>query len=127
MCGASTLARRLDTAALTFCFLAFGLWELVDPSYWTAYLPHGIDTSAAAVPLVFVHGIILSVCGIGVMTNRWMTLWLGLSTALLLEVTVTVWFVIGYGDVFIRDVSLTLFAAAMLARHRAACADQKRK
>jgi hypothetical protein len=112
------MSRWIANIALAGCFLGFGLWEISDPAYWVAYAPESLSTIADPKLLVLLHGIVMSIVAIGVLSGYAHRFFLILSVLILLEVLGTVWFTIGYGDIFIRDAALFLFAVAMLADAR---------
>lgn len=105
----------LGRLALAFCFLSFGIWEIIAPSWWTSYIPgflNGIDP----IMLVLAHGIALTIAGLGVLSGYFPRFFTGLSALMLLEISVEILMQEGFSDVFIRDVALLLFTCAMFAQ-----------
>lgn len=118
----ANLARRLNSLALIFCFLGFGLWEIVKPAYWVGYAPDFASKLGDILLLIRVHGIVLTVIALGILWGRFRVLFTGLAVLILLEILVTVWFAAGFGETFIRDVTIFLF---VLGLHAEAHAEKK--
>lgn len=109
--------------ALVFCFLGFGLWEIVKPSYWMGYAPDFASKLGDVSLLIRVHGVALTAIALGVLWGRYRVLFTGLAVLVLIEILVTVWFAAGgFGETFIRDVTIFLFA---LGLHAQAHAEEK--
>ena len=104
---------RLSIAS---CFAAFGVWEIVGPNLWTAYVPPAVAALVDPVTLVFIHGIVLVVTAVGLLSGWRPRLWSGVAVAVLLELCITIWLDEGLSDVLIRDVALLLAAASLFAQ-----------
>jgi hypothetical protein len=109
------LSTLLTRAALAFCFLGFGLWELISPRLWIIYVPEYMSQIADPAMLVFVHGITLTVTALGVLSGWFPRFFTAVASLIMLEICIEIWVGEGFTDVFIRDVAILLFAAAMFA------------
>ncbi len=107
----STILARI---ALAFCYLGFGIWEIISPKAWTTYLPAFLKTMNPIL-LIEVHGIALTVAALGVLSGYFQKFFTAFSVLLLLDICVEIFFQEGFTDIFIRDVSLLLFACALFA------------
>lgn len=112
----TTLSVWLQRVALAFCFLGFGIWEFIAPRIWTAYVPQEATMIASAQTLVFIHGVALTIAGLGILSGYAQRFFTTLSTLILLEICVTIGLQEGFTDIFIRDAALLLFSAAMMAQ-----------
>ncbi len=110
-----SLSDLLAKAALAFCFLGFGVWEIISPRLWTAYLPSYLQ-NVYPLFLVQAHGVALTAVALGVLSGFWPKVFWGLATLMLLNITLEMFLQDGYTEVFIRDGALLLFAAALLAK-----------
>lgn len=105
----------LARLALAVTFLGFGLWEIIAPNLWTMYLPEFLKEFYPQ-QLVLVHGILLTVTALGVLSGYYARFFTGLAVLLLLEVTGGIWIQEGFTEIFIRDMGLLLFASSLFAR-----------
>lgn len=105
----------LARLALAFCFLSFGIWEMIAPSWWTSYIPSFLS-GINPIMLILTHGIALTVAGLGVLSGYFPRFFTGLSALMLLEISVEILVQEGFSDVFIRDVALFLFTCALFVQ-----------
>lgn len=106
-------AQRLRYFTLAICFLGFGVWEIVKPSYWVGYAPDFASKFGNVSLLIVVHGVVLTVIALGILWGRFRVLFTGLAVLVLLDILFTVWFAAGFGETFLRDVTIFLFALAL--------------
>jgi hypothetical protein len=111
-----TLSLFLARLGVVFCFVAFGIWELQAPDIWSTYVPGYMAAIAPLTLLVQIHGVVLLVIALGVLSGVWPRLWTLLATLVLAELCLVVFEGEGFSDVFVRDVSLLLFSAALTAQ-----------
>lgn len=111
-----TLSVFLARLGVAFCFVAFGIWELQAPDIWATYVPGYMAAIAPLTVLVQIHGVLLILVALGVLSGVWPRLWTLLATLILAELCVVVFEGEGFSDVFVRDVSLLLFSAALTAQ-----------
>jgi hypothetical protein len=105
----TNLPRILGQLAIAFCFLSFGIWELVAPNLWTMYVPSLISAMIDAKLLVFVHGIVLTIIGLGILSGFYRWLFLGLSVLVMLEICLSLILDEGFTETLIRDGAILLF------------------
>ena len=105
--------RLLGQLAIAFCFLSFGIWETIAPNIWTVYVPAFMSAMVDAKMLVFVHGIALSIIGLGVLSGFYRAFFLGLAVLVMLEITTSLIFEEGFTDTLIRDGAILLFILGM--------------
>ncbi len=111
----------LARLAVAFSFVAFGFWELQAPDIWSTYVPEYMAAIAPLTVLVQIHGVILLLVALGVLSGVWPRFWTLVATIVLAELCLIVFEGEGFSDVFVRDVSLLLFTAGLTAQawHRA--------
>ena len=109
----SRATQFIGRLGMAFCFLSFGIWELVQANYWTAYVPSFISSSINPILLVHVHGIILTIVGLGVLIGLYPRLFTGLSVLIMLEIVSSVISAEGFSDILIRDIAILFFAVAL--------------
>ncbi len=102
----------LSRLGVAFCFLGFGIWEILSPSLWTTYLPEMLKDMQPLL-LIKMHGIVLTVVGLGVLSGYARSWFTALATLLMLDVCIEIFLQEGFTDVFIRDGALLLFTAAL--------------
>lgn len=110
-----SLSVFLARLVVAFCFVVFGFWELRDPDIWSAYVPAYMAAVASIELLVQIHGAVLIVTALGVLSGVWPRFWSLVATLQLLELCFVVFEGEGFSDVFVRDVSLLFFTAALCA------------
>ncbi len=104
----------LARLGLAFCFLGFGIWEIVAPTLWTTYLPEFLS-GFHPVLLIELHGIALTVSALGVLSGYFPKFFTGISALILLDICIEIFLQEGFTDVFIRDIALLLFTCALFA------------
>ena len=98
-----------------FLFLTFGIWEIIDPSYWIGFAPSFVAKSNLALLLVKIHGIILSIIGAGIFLSRkYVRFFAALSALMMLQIVVSLWLASGFSDLLVRDIAILIFAASLM-------------
>lgn len=105
----------LARLGIASCFLGFGIWELIAPNLWTAYVPEFAGAIVDPTLLVSMHGVVLTVTALGVLSGKLPRFFTAVATLILLEICIDIFLQEGFTDIFIRDVSILLFAAALFA------------
>jgi hypothetical protein len=104
----------LARLGLAFCFLGFGIWELVAPRLWTAYLPSYLSTFHP-IALILIHGAVLTFAALGVLSGWRPKFFTALAALVLFDICLEVFLQDGFTDVFIRDIGLLLFTLGLTA------------
>ena len=112
--GLDKVRHLLTRFALGVVFVSFGLWELLTPGYWTAFVPSWASAVVAEQTLVLLHGAVLLVVGVAIFLGAWLR-WSALLAALVLvEVSAGLFFSAGFSDLLVRDLGLLLFSVSMI-------------
>ncbi len=99
--------------AVAVVFVAFGIWEIVQPSYWTAFVPSALSGLASATLLVNLHGMLLLLVGLAILFGAYLRFASALAVLIMLEVTVGLWLESGFTDLIVRDLALLIIAVAL--------------
>ncbi|MCL5429891.1 MAG: hypothetical protein M1504_00245 [Candidatus Marsarchaeota archaeon] len=102
----------LTRAALALLFISFGIWEILQPQYWVAFLPsflNGLDPNL----LIMVHGTVLLLVGLAVMTGAYLRIASIIYALIMLEIVGDLIVTSGFSDLVIRDIVVLVFAIAL--------------
>jgi hypothetical protein len=100
--------------AAAFIFGVFGVWEVVQPAYWIGFVPNFLSTAINPIPLVIVHGIVLTLVGIAFVGNRYVKFAAIVATLLMLQIIIFLFAVAGFNEILVRDMSIMLFTASFI-------------
>lgn len=107
--------RMIARFGIFFLFLTFGVWEIVSPDYWVGFAPAFIAKSTDILLMVKIHGIILSIIGIGIFLSRRHTkLFAILATIMMIQIVVSLWLASGFSDLLVRDIAILIFAISLI-------------
>jgi uncharacterized membrane protein YphA (DoxX/SURF4 family) len=112
MMKSSQIRHLLARIGLAIVLIVFGIWEIMNPLQWAAYLP-GFLTNFSPTLLIYLHGTALIVIGIAVLVGFQLRIAAMLACLMLLGVIVSLITLTGYDDIVVRDVG-TLFLALTL-------------
>ena len=108
-------SRIIARFGIFFLFLTFGIWEIIDPNYWIGFAPSFIAESANALLMIKIHGIVLSIIGAGIFfSGRHVKFFSILSAVIMIQIVLSLWFVSGFSDLFVRDVAILIFAVSLV-------------
>ena len=107
----STIRYYTVIIGISSLFLVFGLWELISPDYWIGYVP---ETFGFVVNLlVRLHGILLTVIGICILTGYFVKAASIAGTLVIGHIVVTLIISSGFNDLVVRDISLMLLTLSI--------------
>ena len=98
--------------ASAFIFLAFGVWEIVNPQYWVGFVPP-ILFSFNLTLLILIHGITITVLGLWILTGKWLRLASIIGTLAMLQIVISLVISSGFSDLFVRDFAIMLFILSL--------------
>ena len=103
----------LARIAVAQVLIIFGIWEIVQPVYWNAFVPAFISDFININLFVQLHGIFIIMLGVAILFG----IYLRISAALAVLTTIAVILFLlassGFSDIIIRDLVI-VFAAASL-------------
>ncbi len=104
----------LTVYAVTFIFLVFGVWEIVNPQYWSVFVPSFISGLFNSINfLVQIHGFVLVVLAISLIFGFKRKLTAILGTLIMADIVFSLFIGSGFSDLLIRDIVITLFVASL--------------
>lgn len=104
----------LSRLALAVILVGFGLWEIIQPAYWTAFVPSFLSGVAPAETLVFLHGIVLLVIGAAIFSGFYLRIASVLAALVMVEIIGVLLLESGFTDLIIRDVVVLLLALSLV-------------
>lgn len=107
------LRHIISRVGVAFIFLTFGIWEIVQPTYWTAFLPQFVSAAADPARTVVVHGAMLVALGASILLGFYINITAILGTLMMLSIVASLWMVSGFTDLLVRDTVITLFALTL--------------
>ena len=106
--------RKLITrGGIAFIFIVFGFWELINPGYWTGFIPKflsGFDLFL----LVKIHGLTLIALGLGLLSGIYLKKFAIASTLVMLSIVMSILINDGFNDILIRDIVILLFDSTLI-------------
>jgi len=96
----------------------FGYHELVAPRLWTGYVPGVAASSQVAVVMVLVHGWVLLMLAVAIVTGLALSVAAALAALLVLQIVITLTVTGGLTDLTLRDVGVLGLAICMTGSSR---------
>ena len=91
--------------AVSFVFLVFGLWQIIDPSSWLGYLPSfALSLGINPGTILLLNGIFDFIIGLSLATGIYLRFFsaIGILHLLIIELS------LGFTDVTIRDITIMI-------------------
>lgn len=107
--------QNLAALGLGTVFVIFGVWELINPIYWQAYVP-GFLKDLHPLLLVQLHGGLMTLTGLGVNIDVFRKESSIIASLLMLEIVVSLILESGFSDILVRDIGLLFMAFALTAQ-----------
>jgi len=104
----------LPRLGIAVVFVGFGVWELLNPGYWTVYVPTLLAGHAWTLRLVQLHGVVLTTTGAAVLLPRYARRGAAVATLVLAEICLDILLANGVTSILLRDVGLLAVAAALV-------------
>ena len=98
---------------LSVIFIAFGIWEILQPLYWVSFVPTQLGGILSSSLLVTVHGSVLLIVGLAVLLGFYLRIAAFLSILIMFEILITLIIVSGFSDLIIRDIVVLFLAIAL--------------
>lgn len=90
---------------VSFVFLVFGIWQIVNPESWLGYLPHfAFGFGINPLTLLILNGIFDLIIGISLATGIFLRFFSVLGVIHLLGIEIT----LGFNDILIRDIAIMI-------------------
>ncbi len=104
----------ISRLALSVLFLGIGLWEIIQPQYWSTFIPKFLTSIASANALVGIHGVVLLIIGIAVLLGAYLRIAAILASLVMIEVIAAIILESGFSDLLIRDLSVLFLAISLI-------------
>ncbi len=104
----------LTVYASAFIFIVFGLWEIINPIYWSGFVPSFISKFFSNIGLlVQIHGIILTLIGICFVFGFKRKVASVFGTLIMLDIVFSLFIESGFSDLLVRDLVITILIASI--------------
>lgn len=104
----------LTVYAAAFIFIVFGLWEIINPVYWSGFVPSFISKVFSNVNLlVEIHGIVLTLLGICFVFEFKRKIASVLGTLIMLDIVFSLFLESGFSDLLVRDIIITILIVSI--------------
>jgi len=108
------IRKYLVISGISLTFFIFGIWELINPQYWSAFVPSFLARIISNLVLVKIHGIILIFLALWLIVGFYRKIGAILSSLLLLEIILSLLFSSGFSDIVVRDLAIFLFSVSLI-------------
>lgn len=107
--------RKLITRiGISFIFITFGIWELIQPGYWTGFVPKFLKDFIDVSLAVQIHAVTLLILGLGVLSG-YETKKFGIASTLIMgSIVFSLILNFGFSDILVRDIVILLFASTLI-------------
>ena len=100
--------------SISLIFIIFGVWEFINPPYWSSFIPEFLASFSFVFVIIIVHGIILLSIGIWLASGYKTKTAAIFGTIMILIITFDVLLSSGFSPLFIRDFVITLIALSII-------------
>lgn len=100
---------------LAFCFVSFGVWEIVKPQYWVSYVPALAARLGDPLLLVRFHGGVLLIIALMVAFGLFRRFASLIAVLLMLEIVASLAISSGFTEIVVRDIAILFLALAIMA------------
>ena len=102
--------------ALGFVVSWFGSNEILHPASWTVFVPNflGFLGDQIIIYLVMFHGVLLIICGLGLVFNFYRRIAAFIIFLMLLDIIITLFLEEGLDEIVVRDIGLAGMAFALI-------------
>lgn len=107
------LRHLLMRIGISLVFLIFGIWEITSPAHWASYVPSFLTSTQNTLTLVRIHGSLLLIIGLAILTGTYLRIAASLGSIILLLIIVSLMIDTGYIEIVVRDVALLFLAVSV--------------
>lgn len=104
----------LTRISIAFVFVGIGVWEIVQPSYWSFYIPNFLTFIASALTLTMLHGIVMVALGLAILLGIYLRVSAALASVMMVLIIGDLLLSFGFNDIVIRDTAILLVALALV-------------
>ncbi len=103
------IRKWLAAMAVSFIFVVFGVWELINPQSWLGFVPSFLSTLSFVVVLIRIHGIVLAILGLWFIWGKHIRVASILGVLIMLDIVVNLFISSGWSDLLVRDIGIMIF------------------
>lgn len=111
--NAALVRHYLMVAAMAFIFITFGVWELINPQFWNSYVPSFLYAFNLNT-LVTIHGAVLTLAGLWLLSGKFRKYAAILSTLIMLEIVGSLVLESGFSPLLVRDATILIVSVALI-------------
>lgn len=104
----------LTRISIAVVFVGIGIWEVVQPSYWSFYIPNFLIFIASALTLTTLHGIVMFALGLAILLGVYLRVSATLASIMMVLIIGDLIFSFGFNDIVIRDMAIFLVALSLV-------------
>ena len=108
----SKIGYYLRISSASFIFLAFGIWEIINPEYWQGFVPSVLFKFNITL-LILAHGIVLAILGAWLLTGKWLKAAAVTGTIIMAQIVISLFLSSGFSDLLVRDFAIMLFVLSL--------------
>jgi uncharacterized membrane protein len=102
---------------LAFVVIYFGVNEILSPEKWLTFVPKFLGTGDMITYMVMGHGILLLLCGLGLVLNMYRRFAAILLFLMLADVVFNLYASDGFSSIVVRDIGLAGMALGLSVRN----------
>ena len=107
------IRKYLTNYSLALIFIVFGIWELVNPVYWSGFVPALISNFLGNIMIVRVHGLVLAAIGVALAVGYKIKLASAIGTLVMLGIVISLYMGAGFTTILVRDFVIMCFTASI--------------
>ncbi len=104
----------IERTAAASVFISFGVWEILQPSYWSVFIPSFLSSFHDALSLVMLHGLILLAIGLAVLVGFYLQYASALGALMMFAIILDLASVSGFSDILVRDIAILLIFLSLV-------------
>jgi hypothetical protein len=108
------LSRYLVHYAVSVIFVIFGLWEIIDFTYWSSFIPGFISGVINAQTALLFHGIILMILGVWIFSGYKIKIPAFIGVLIMFSIVIDLLASSGFTPAFVRDFVIMLVTASII-------------
>lgn len=101
--------------AISFVFVVFGIWEILNPVYWAPFIPEFVAAILNPLFATRVHGLVILVLGVLTFIGFRKNIVAPLTSLTLASIVLSVFFFSGFTDLLVRDIVIFLCSLTLIS------------
>jgi uncharacterized membrane protein YphA (DoxX/SURF4 family) len=109
----SDIRHILTRLGIAVVFVSIGMWEIIQPSYWSFYMPQFLSVIASTTTLTMIHGVAMLAIGLAVLLGIYVRIASALATLMMVFIVADLVIFFGFNDIVIRDIAILIMALSL--------------